>query len=59
MVAAFFIKSRLKPEKEFEPLDDRITDDRFVILVNAGDDEKSTRDNIKSALAGIQSAEIN
>ena len=58
MVAAFFIKSRLKPETEFEPVDERITDDRFVILVNAHGDEKSTRDKIKSALAGIQSAEI-
>jgi hypothetical protein len=58
MVAAFLIKSKLKPRQDFEPVNDRITDDRFVILVKAGDDEKSTRANIKSALAGIKSAEI-
>ena len=58
MVAAFLIKSKLKPKKDFEPIDPGITDDRFVILVNAGGDEKSTRDNIKSTLAGIQNLEI-
>jgi len=58
MVAAFLIKSRLKPKKDFDPIDPRITDDRFVILVKAAGDEKSTRDNIKSALAGIQNIEI-
>jgi len=58
MVAAFLIKSRLKPKKDFDPIDPGITDDRFVILVNAGGDEKSTRDNIKSVLAGIQNLEI-
>jgi len=58
MVAAFLIKSRLKPKKDFDPIDPGITDDRFVILVNAWGDEKSTRDNIKSVLAGIQNLEI-
>ena len=58
MVAAFLIKSRLKPKKDFDPIDPGITDDRFVILVNAGGDEESTRDNIKSTLAGIQNLEI-
>jgi hypothetical protein len=54
MVAAFLIRSKLKPEKEFDPIDERITDDRFVILVGSADEGGDTRENIKTALAGIQ-----
>jgi hypothetical protein len=56
MVAAFLIRSKLKPDKEFEPIDERITDDRFVILVSG--EGGDTRGKIKSALAGIQNVEI-
>ena len=58
MVAAFLIKSKLKPKRDFETIDERITDDRFVILVDADKDSESTRENIKSALKGIQTVEI-
>ena len=58
MVAAFLIKSRLKPEKEFHTIDDRITDDRFVILVGADKDDGKAREQIKTALSGIQNVEI-
>ena len=56
MVAAFLIRSKLKPDKEFEPIDERITDDRFVILVGA--EGGDTREKIETALAGIQNVEI-
>ena len=39
MVAALLIRSHLKPEITFTPVDERITDDRFVILVDAPDEE--------------------
>jgi hypothetical protein len=58
MVAAFLIKSRLKPDKEFEPIDEGITDDRFVILVGGSGDTGATREKIKNILAGIQNIEI-
>jgi hypothetical protein len=56
MVAAFLIRSRLKPEKEFKPIDERITDDRFVILI--GDEGGDSLGKIKTALAGIKNVEI-
>ena len=58
MVAAFLIRSKLKPEKEFEPIDERITDDRFVILVGPSGEGEDTREKIKTTLAGIQNVEI-
>lgn len=58
MVAAFLIRSKLKPEKEFDPIDGRITDDRFVILVGSTGEGGDTREKIKTCLAGIQNVEI-
>lgn len=58
MVAAFLIRSRLKPEITFKPIDDGIMDDRFVILVESGD-EITTVDRIKTTLSGIQTLKIN
>jgi hypothetical protein len=57
MVAALFIKSRLKPEITFTPVDVRITDDRFVILVDTPDNDSSL-ERVKSILSGIQTVEI-
>jgi len=56
MAGAFLIKSRLKPDRDFEPVDPRVTDDRFLILVDAGGD--TSPDKIKSVLTGIQTLEI-
>ena len=58
VVAALFIRSGFKPRKKFEPVHPRITDDRFVILVDAGQSEKSTRENLQSVLSGISNVEI-
>ena len=58
VVAAMLIRSGLKPVKKFEPVHPRITDDRFVILVDAGQSEKSTRENLQSVLSGISNVEI-
>jgi hypothetical protein len=57
MVAALLIRSRLKPEISFNPINERITDDRFVILVDTPDNEAS-RERVKSILSGIQTVEI-
>jgi hypothetical protein len=57
MVAALMIRSRLKPEITFTPVDERITDDRFIILVDSPGDVTSL-ERIKSILSGIQSVEI-
>jgi Protein of unknown function (DUF3341). len=57
MVAAFLIRSRLKPDISFKPVDERITDDRFVILVDTADKE-STLNRVKSLLSGIHTLEI-
>ena len=58
VASALFIRSRLKPVKKFEPVNDRITDDRFVILVDAEENEKSTRENLQSVLSGVPTIEI-
>lgn len=57
MVVALLIRSRLKPDIRFKPVDERITDDRFVILVDAAD-EKTTLNRVKSLLSGIHTLEI-
>lgn len=57
MVVAMFIKSKLKPDTSFVPVDERITDDMFVILIEAGE-EKTKVERVKSALSGIQTIEI-
>jgi hypothetical protein len=58
MVAAFLIRSKLKPEIEFKSFDERITDDLFVILIDSGE-EKTTVERIKTTLSGIQTIQIN
>ena len=58
VVSALFIKSRFIPRKKFEAIHDRITDDRFVILVDAAENEESTRKSLKSLLSGISNVEI-
>lgn len=57
MVAALLIRSRLKPEIIFTPVDGRITDDRFVILVEA-EDEAASLERVRSLLTDIQTVEI-
>jgi hypothetical protein len=57
MVAAFLFRSGLKPEITFDSVDERITDDHFVIMVNAPDEENSLN-RIKSLLTDIQTVEI-
>jgi hypothetical protein len=57
MVAALLIRSKLKPDIRFKPVDDGITDDRFVILVDTNDDE-TTLKRVTSLLSGIQTLEI-
>jgi hypothetical protein len=57
MVAALLIRSKLKPEITFTPVDERITDDRFVILVDTPDNEDSL-ERVKLILSGIQTVEI-
>ena len=57
MVAALLIRSKLKPDISFKPVDEGITDDRFVILVDTNDDE-TTLKRITSLLSGIQTLEI-
>jgi len=58
VVSALFIRSRFIPRKQFEPIHDRITDDRFVILVDAAEKEDSTRSSLRSLLSGIPNVEI-
>lgn len=57
MVAALLVRSRLKPDIDYETDEARITDDRFVIFVNAPDEESSLT-RIRSLLTGIQTVEI-
>ena len=58
IVSAMFIRSRFLPRKKFEPIHERITDDRFVILVEADENEDATRSSLKSALSGLPNLEI-
>jgi hypothetical protein len=58
MAAAMLIRSRLKPDIRFTPGEKRITDDRFVILVDAPKGEDATLKRITSLLSGIQTTEI-
>jgi hypothetical protein len=57
MVAALLIRSKLKPEIRFTPVDKRITDDRFVILVNA-EEYEMTLTRVTSLLSGVHTLEI-
>ncbi len=58
IVSALLIRSKLLPSKKFEPVNDRITDDRFVILVDAPGNGNSTRDHLQSVLSGVPTVEI-
>ncbi len=58
VVSALFIRSRFIPRKKFEPIHDRITDDRFVILVDVAENEESTRSSLNSLLSGISNVEF-
>jgi len=58
VVSALFIRSRFIPRKKFEAIHERITDDRFVILVDVKEDEESTRRKLQSVLSGIPTVEI-
>lgn len=58
VVSALLIRSGLKPVKRFEPVNSRITDDRFVILVDPEEDETGTRAKLETMLSGIQILEI-
>jgi hypothetical protein len=57
MVAALLIRSKLKPDIRFQPVDERITDDRFVILVDTKND-KDTLKRVTTLLTGIKTLEI-
>ncbi len=56
MVAAFFIKSGLKPKKKIDIINDRITDDRFAILI---DNSENTEEQIKEILTNVETLSIN
>ena len=58
VVSALFIRSRFIPRKKFDPIHERITDDRFVILVDVNENEEATRSNLQSLLSGIPTIEI-
>jgi hypothetical protein len=57
MAIAFLVRSKLKPDIYFEPLDSRNTDNIFLILVDSGNG-KTTVDKVRSVLEGIQVVEI-
>jgi hypothetical protein len=48
MAAAFFIKSKLKPQKKYDIIDDRLTDDRFAILIDNKTDKKKVQEILKN-----------
>ena len=57
MVAAMLIRSKLAPDKMFIPIDEKILDDVFVILIDA-DNGKTTPESLKSTLSAIQTLAI-
>lgn len=57
MVIAMLIRSKMKPDIKFEPIEGRATDDRFVVLIDSGND-KTSLERIRSALKGINTLEI-
>jgi hypothetical protein len=57
MVAALLIRSKLKPDIRFNAVDEGITDDKFVILVNINNDD-TTLQRITTLLSGIKTLEI-
>jgi hypothetical protein len=57
MVAALLVRSKLKPDLKFEPVNDNITDDTFIILIDS-EDGKTTVEKIQSTLSDIQTLDI-
>jgi hypothetical protein len=57
MVVALLVRSRLKPDIYFTPDDDRITDDRFIIIIDTRHGA-TTVEKVRSVLSGIQNIEI-
>jgi hypothetical protein len=57
MAAAMLIRSKLKPDIRFEPVDKRVTDNMFMIMVDTLDG-KTTPEKIRSILSGIEIFEI-
>lgn len=57
MFAALLIRSKLKPDISFVPVDENITDDMFVVLIDSANG-KTTLEKIKSTLSDIQTIEI-
>jgi hypothetical protein len=57
MAAVLLIKSGLKPDISFTAVDENITDDRFIILVDA-ENEITSVGKIRSVLTGIETIEI-
>jgi hypothetical protein len=57
MGVAFLVRSKLKPDIRFEPIDEKITDDAFVILIDSGEEETAL-ERIRTLLFGINTKEI-
>jgi Alternative complex III, ActD subunit len=57
MASALLIISGLKPDIRFKPVDERITDDRFIIFVNSTD-HGATVKRVTELLTGIDILEI-
>jgi hypothetical protein len=58
MAAAMLIRSKLKPDIRFKPVDEKVTDNMFVILVDTSDG-KTTPEKVRSILSGIRIIEMN
>ena len=57
MVVAFLVRSNLKPDIRFVTIDERITDNVFIILIEAEDEDNSLK-RLNSVLSGIKIIEI-
>jgi len=57
MGAAMLIRSKLKPDIDFEPVDERITDNMFVVLVDKNGGNTDI-EKLSEVLAGIKIMEI-
>jgi hypothetical protein len=57
MATALLVRSKLKPDIRFEPVDEKITDDMFVILIDSTGG-KTSLEKIRSILSDIQTIEI-
>jgi len=57
MAFAFLIRSKLKPDIRYRPLDEKITDNMFVILVDVNGGN-TTAEKIREILSDIKPVEI-